>query len=183
MAVRKPRRAVRARKASARVRSGKTAKASRTRRKTTVTSKTASSAPIMNRRRKVPETLRLRTFEPSFTVDDLDRSLRFYTDVLGFVVAERWTDGDVLRGVMLKAGSCQLGITQDDWAKGRDRTKGLGMRIWCTTAQDVDALAERIVTAGGQLTNGPTDLPWGGRSLSIEDPDGFALTIYRESRS
>ena len=50
-------------------------------------------------------------------------------------------DGGVLRGVMLKAGACDLGLSQDDWAKGRDRKKGEGMRIWCQTAQDIDALA------------------------------------------
>jgi catechol 2,3-dioxygenase-like lactoylglutathione lyase family enzyme len=183
MAVRKPRRTGRARKTSARVRPRKTAKASRTRKKTAVASKTATRAPVVNRRRRVPETLRLRTFEPSFTVDDLDRSMRFYTDVLGFIVVERWTDGDVLRGVMLKAGSCQLALTQDNWAKGRDRKKGQGMSIWCTTAQDIDGLAERILTAGGRLTDGPKDQPWGARSLSVEDPDGFALTVYRENRS
>ena len=106
--------------------------------------------------------------------------MRFYTDVLGFIVAERWTDAGVLRGVMLKAGVCELGLSQDDWAKGRDRKKGQGMRIWCKTEQDVDALAARIKAAGWRLTEEPRDQPWGARSLSVDDPDGFGLTIYWE---
>ncbi len=112
---------------------------------------------------------------------DLDASIRFYTEVLGFVVGERWTHDGVLRGVSLKAGACEIGVSQDDWAKGRDRKKGQGMRIWCATVQDIDALARRIVAAGGVIAEGPVDQSWGARSLSIVDPDGFGLTIYRET--
>jgi len=138
-------------------------------------------APRREQRRQDPETLRLRTVQPSFTVDDLEASVRFYTDVLGFFVDERWTEGNVLRGVMLRAGTCEFGLSQDDWKKGRDRKKGVGMRLWCTTVQDVDALADRIRRAGGQVAEGPQEESWGGRSLSIVDPDGFQLTIYREA--
>jgi lactoylglutathione lyase len=136
--------------------------------------------PADDRRRKDPQSLRLRALEPSMTVDDLERSVRFYTEALGFFVSERWVDGGVLKGVMLKAGVCTLGLSQDDWSKGRDRKKGEGFRIWCQTAQDIDALAARIKSAGVKLTEEPRDQPWGARSLSLDDPDGFHLTIYRE---
>jgi predicted enzyme related to lactoylglutathione lyase len=128
-----------------------------------------------------PETLRLRSLEPSLTADDLERTLRFYTDALGFVIANRWTDnGGVLRGVTLKAGVCQLNVMQDDWAKGRDRKKGEGLRIWCKTAQNIDELAGRIKAAGEKLSEEPNDLPWGGRSLSVDDPTGYHITVYSE---
>ena len=55
-------------------------------------------------------------------------------------------------GVMLKAGTCRIGLGQDDWKKGRDRQKGDGFRLWCKTAQDIDALADRIRKSGGRLT-------------------------------
>ena len=135
-----------------------------------------------DRRQNKRETLRLRSIEPSLTVTDLQRSVRFYTDVLGFVVGDEFKDdGGTLRGAMLKAGTCQIGLSQDDWAKGRDRQRGVAVRIWCTTAQDIDALAGRIKAAGGKLTQEPKDEPWGGRSISIDDPDGFHLTIYRDA--
>ena len=134
-----------------------------------------------DRRQNKRETLRLRSIEPSFTVTDLQRSIRFYTDVLGFVVGDEFKDDSgTLRGAMLKAGTCQIGLSQDDWAKGRDRQRGVAVRIWCTTAQDIDALAGRIKAGGGKLAQEPKDEPWGGRSISIDDPDGFHLTIYRE---
>ena len=86
----------------------------------------------------------------------------------------------MLRGALLKAGVCEIGLSQDDGKKGLNRAKGIGIRIYGTTAQDIDALADRIKTAGGVLTEGPKDESWGGRSLSVDDPDGFHLTIYRE---
>ena len=113
-------------------------------------------------------------------MDDLARSVRFYTDALGFFLSERWEDKGVLKGVMLKAGVCTLGLSQDDWSKGRGRKKGEGFRIWCQTGQDIDALAARIKAAGVKLAEEPRDQPWGARSLSVDDPDGFHLTIYRE---
>jgi predicted enzyme related to lactoylglutathione lyase len=88
------------------------------------------------------------------------------------------TDGAALQGALLQAGTCTLGLSQDDWAKGRDRKKGEGMRIWCKTAQDIDAMAKRITAAGGRLADQPKNQPKGVRSLSVTDPDGFVLTIY-----
>jgi catechol 2,3-dioxygenase-like lactoylglutathione lyase family enzyme len=137
-------------------------------------------ARAVERRLQKPEALRLRAFSPGFTVDDLQRSIKFYTRALGFMVSERWTSSGKLRGVMLKAGLCELGISQDDFSKGRDRRKGEGVRVWCETVQDIDELAARIRGAGGKLTQEPKDQTWGVRSLSVDDPDGFHLTIYRE---
>jgi uncharacterized glyoxalase superfamily protein PhnB len=130
--------------------------------------------------RRQPETLRLRSIMPSLTANDLEASIEFYTDVLGFVMGERWSDDGKLVGAMLKAGSCELGLSQDDWAKGRDRRKGEGIRIFCATVQDIDALAARIQAAGRRLTEEPTTQSWGVRSLSLDDPDGYHWTIYRE---
>ena len=145
-------------------------------------SKKAQQKATPERRRADPATLRLRAYQPSFTVNDLEKSRRFYADVLGFIVGERWNDDKgVLRGLMMKAGACELGLSQDDFAKGRDRKKGEGVRLWCTTAQDIDTLASRIKGAGVRLTEEPRNLEWGGRSLSVDDPDGYHITIYREA--
>lgn len=141
----------------------------------------AALVPRLPKDRRKPETLRVRAIAPGITADDLARSTKFYTDVLGFLVSERWTDSrGALRGVMLKAGACEIGLSQDDWAKGRNRAKGVGMRLWCETGQDIDELAARIRAAGGKLSEEPTTQAWGARSLSVIDPDGIHLTIFRE---
>jgi catechol 2,3-dioxygenase-like lactoylglutathione lyase family enzyme len=127
--------------------------------------------------RRQPETLRLRSAGPSFTVNDIQKSLAFYRDVLGFTVKEKWEEDGVLHGVELVAGSVSFWLGQDDWKKGRDRVKGQGFRMYCGTTQDIDALARQIEARGGRLAEKPTDRPWGGRDFAVVDPDGFTVTI------
>jgi len=126
--------------------------------------------------RQEPESLRLRSLAPTLTVGDLEASRRFYVDGLGFTVEDRWEEEGKLLGLMLLAGACRLGLSQDDWAKGRDRQKGIGFRIWADTAQDLEAIAARLRDRG-IAHDGPKDEPWGTRSLTVADPDGFKLTL------
>lgn len=120
--------------------------------------------------------LRAKQLSVGFTVNDLQESLRFY-EGLGFGVEERWEEDGTLIGVMLRAGEARIGVNQDDWKKGRDRVKGVGMRVFIGTAQDIDQLAARAKAAGLSLDEEPHDTPWGTRAFGVTDPDGFKLTV------
>jgi uncharacterized glyoxalase superfamily protein PhnB len=124
--------------------------------------------------------LRLTEASPSFTVNDLDASLAFYRDVLGFVIKDRWERDGKLMGVELGAGAVTFYVGQDDWKKGRDRAKGEGFRLYCSTTQDIDALAATIKARGGKLAEEPHDQPWGGRAMAVSDPDGFKITLSKD---
>lgn len=119
--------------------------------------------------------LRARAMFVGLTVNDLARSIQFYT-TLGFQVEQRWESDGQLRGVMLRAGDVQLALGQDDWKKGRNRVKGAALRIWVTTDQDLDQLAERARSAGVPDARA-YDAPWGSRVLDLADPDGFAISF------
>lgn len=127
-------------------------------------------------------TLTMSSASPGFTVNDLEKSLAWYRDVLGFVVKERWEQDGKLMGVELRAGNVSFMIGQDDWKKGRDRKKGVGFRLYCTTTADIDVLAKGIVTRGGKLDQEPRDQPWGVRDFALIDPDGFKITIGAQKR-
>jgi uncharacterized glyoxalase superfamily protein PhnB len=118
----------------------------------------------------------------SLTVNDLQKSLAWYRDVLGFTVSDRWEREGTLVGAELKAGDGAVMLGQDDWKKGRDRAKGEGVRIYSETTQDVDRLAAQIKARGGTLSMEPQDASWGARAFAIDDPDGFKLTIYKQQR-
>ena len=107
--------------------------------------------------RREPETLRLRAIEPALTVDDINRSLTFYTDVLGFFVSDRFTDkSGVLLGAMLKGRRVRRKPVAGRLVERARSPEGQGLSLWFHTAQDVDALAKRITAAGGRLVEGPT---------------------------
>jgi catechol 2,3-dioxygenase-like lactoylglutathione lyase family enzyme len=127
--------------------------------------------------RQQPESLRLRSAGPSFTVDNIDKSIAFYRDVLGFTLKDKWEEDGALKGVELLAGSVTFWLGQDDWKKGRGRVKGEGFRIYCGTTQDIDVLAARVRSTGTALAEEPKDQSWGGRDFAVRDPDGFLVTI------
>jgi uncharacterized glyoxalase superfamily protein PhnB len=122
-------------------------------------------------------TLQLTSQAPSLTVDDIAQSLAWYSDVLGFTVKDRWEhpEGNLVGGE-LQAGPVTIYLGRDDWKKGRDRTKGEGVRIYWYTNQDIDALAAGIKSRGGTLSTEPKD-EWGSRSFTIDDPTGYKITI------
>jgi lactoylglutathione lyase len=127
--------------------------------------------------RKQPETLRVRAVTPALTVNDLQASVAWYRDVLGFTVAEEYQRDGKVMGVRLLAGNTSFLLGQDDFAKGRDRQKGAGFRLYCETAQDIDQLAAAVKERGGKLSQEPTDQPWGARDFAVVDPDGFNISI------
>jgi uncharacterized glyoxalase superfamily protein PhnB len=127
-------------------------------------------------KRAFPETLRATSLEASLTVSDLQKSLAWYRDVVGFFVDQMHERGGTLRAVSLKAGAVRILINQDDGAKG-ERIKGLGFSLQLTTGQSVDEIAQRIKDHGGTLDSEPADMPWGPRMFRIRDPDGFIFTI------
>src|SRR5882672_1925438 len=159
-----------------------------TRKKTRARTKTARAAKRPARRAsktpraRTPQGLTLSSVAPSLTVDDLEKSIAWYRDVLGLVVTDRWEYEGKLMGVEMRAGGVTFMLGQDDWKKGRDRVKGEGFRLYSQTTQDVDRLAEQIKARGGTLAQEPKDESWGARVFSVDDPDGYKITIFKTQR-
>ena len=127
------------------------------------------------------EAVQIRAIVPTLTVDDLQKSISFY-EALGFTIAERWEDKGTLLGVMLRAGGTQIGLNQDDWKKGRDRKKGIGVRLSISTTRgNVDEIAKRARNAGITLKSDPHDTEWKSRAFEVSDPSGFLLTVYSDA--
>jgi uncharacterized glyoxalase superfamily protein PhnB len=123
--------------------------------------------------------LKAKTVSPTFTVDNLQQSVTFF-ERLGFGIEERWEENGVLLGVMLRAGEAMINLSQDDWKKGRERQKGVGMRLFIGTTQNIDQLAADAKKAGIALDAEPHDTPWGSRAFEVTEPSGFKLTIASE---
>ena len=118
---------------------------------------------------------------PGFTANDAAASIKWYCDVLGFTVKERWEHDGQFHGAQIVSGAVTINIGQDDWKLGRDRLKGQGTRMYIMTGPGIDQYANAIKARGGRLDHEPQD-GWGMRTFSITDPDGFKLTFMTRAK-
>ena len=115
----------------------------------------------------------------SLTVKDLQESLRWYTELVGFTLDRMMERDGELRGAVISAGNVRMLLNQDDGGNGWERVKGQCFSISINTEQDVDTIAKRVVDGGGKLTTEPADMPWGARAFRLHDPDGYQLSISK----
>jgi uncharacterized glyoxalase superfamily protein PhnB len=115
----------------------------------------------------------------SITCKDLQSSIRFYRDGIGFAVGETYENEGKVVAAVVSAGDCRIVLNQDDGKLGWDRIKGQGFYLQMNVAApaDVDAAAARIKAAGGKLIDEPADRYWGVRMFQFNDPDGFKLGV------
>ncbi|HET8564021.1 MAG TPA: VOC family protein [Candidatus Binatia bacterium] len=116
-------------------------------------------------------------------VEDLDRALRFYTEVLGLSLGHR--SGEYAQ---LDTGSTRLGLyTRSAMAKtlGRSLTppppEMPGFEIGFKVA-DVDAGFSELVARGATAVVPPTDRFWGQRTAYVRDPDGHLIELAQDLR-
>jgi uncharacterized glyoxalase superfamily protein PhnB len=141
---------------------------------------TPAPVPAGGPERGQPESFRGRSLSASLTVSDLQRSIAWYRDVLGFTIGQQYEREGRPMAVTVKAGAVQLLIGQDNGARGSNRAKGEGFSLMITTAQNVDEIAQRIRERGGTLDSEPEDTSWGGRVIRLRDPDGFRIAILSQ---
>jgi predicted enzyme related to lactoylglutathione lyase len=134
------------------------------------------TTPERGSRRQQPETLRLRAVMPVLTVSDLERSLVWYRDILGFVVSEEARKDKRLTVVQLKAGKVRFLLRQDPEVRSR-RRQPQAIQLYCATRQDVDKLAAGIQVRGGVVEEAPGE-SHAGRDFTVVDPDGIRISIF-----
>ena len=122
-------------------------------------------------------TMQAKSLSVSLTVNDLARSTRMYTEGLGFDISEEYKMEGKVVGVMLASDNAFLMLGQDDFAKGRDRVKGAGLRLYLETEKDLFALNQQARAAGFNVEGDVGPLGWGPNGFSLSDPDGYKFTI------
>jgi lactoylglutathione lyase len=116
-------------------------------------------------------------------VEDLDRALGFYTQVLGLRHGHR--SGDYAQ---LDTGATRLALyTRTAMAK----TLGMSLEAPAANAPgfevgfkvaDVDSAFNELVARGAQSVVPPTDRFWGQRTAYVRDPDGHLIELAQDLR-
>jgi predicted enzyme related to lactoylglutathione lyase len=101
---------------------------------------------------------------------DLDRSRRFYRDVLGLAVYREFGPADD-PGVVFFLGQGLLEVSGH--APG---PPGASVTIWLQV-RDARAEHDRLAAAGASILREPAREPWGLVEMWIEDPDGVRIVV------
>ena len=100
-------------------------------------------------------------------VNNLEESLAFYTEQLGFEI-DRINPESEPPTATLSAGDLKITLAQHLETMLR---RGRGVHFFIGV-DDVDAYHNRLKTRGWDL-RAPADEGWGGRFITIEDPDKY----------
>jgi PhnB protein len=118
------------------------------------------------------------TVTPTLVLDDCAAAIDWYKQGLGATETARSSgpDGKIMHAV-IKVGDSL--IMMHDAMMGARGPKALGgspASLWIYV-QDCDALFDRGVSAGAQVTRPLADQFWGDRCGTFTDPHGFSWTI------
>lgn len=109
-----------------------------------------------------------------FMVADLDRTERFYRDVVD-IALERDGEGEfTYLQTRLMNGAVTLVFFQGDSKSGTTPQIVFGL-----DKGGIDDLADSLARGGVTLITGVTEAP-GGWSVDFEDPDGHTLSFFQE---
>jgi len=101
---------------------------------------------------------------------DLDRSRRFYRDVLGLAIYREFGPPDD-PGMVFFLGPGLLEVSGHTADPAGD-----SVIIWIQV-RDVHAEHARLAAAGVPVIRGPATEPWGLTEMWIQDPDGIQIVL------
>ena len=104
-------------------------------------------------------------------VNNLEESVEFYSDLLGFTLESNNMDAQPPIA-SVRAGSLRITLVQQIETMLK---RGRGVHF-VLGVNDVDAFYKTLKTRNVQVTE-PRDEGWGGRFVSLQDPDGYRLFL------
>jgi PhnB protein len=125
---------------------------------------------------------------PAFAVADIETSLRFYADALGFKETFRMPgdDGRLVHASVQRGDVSLMFGAIDRIPELADRPPlGKGVVLYTNVGddEDIDALFAHARANGATVLEPPADQPWGHRDWTIADPDGYAITVSKVIRA
>lgn len=118
----------------------------------------------------------------ALTVQDYERSIKFYCDGLGLEPSAIWNNGGG-KALILDMGHATLEIFDEAQAKTIDQIEAenriSGQIRFALQVPDLQAALERLLAHGVTLVHPPVTTPWGDYNVRLQDPDGMQITLFQ----
>jgi predicted enzyme related to lactoylglutathione lyase len=108
-----------------------------------------------------------------FYVRDLEKSIQFYSQTLGFAIAGKWHEG-----ALFNVGNLLLGVHIEEGAITRGNSPVVTFRV----TDDIEKVCETLKTRGAQFSGDISVEPY-GKIVPLKDPDGHSLLLHQPSSS
>lgn len=116
---------------------------------------------------------RVRELWPLLVVQDMQRSLMFYRDLLGFELLDQAENDGQVFWCRLRCGGATLMLQQAEAEDGSADGRGKGVTFYFV-CNDADAMYVDLSTRGLELQL-PTVACYGMKQLPVPEPDGYIL--------
>ncbi len=116
----------------------------------------------------------------NIAVENLDESVKFYTDVLGFEENRRFNPEKGVTIAFLKGeGDSMLELTEGMGNLDPDMKDKNGLFMVGLEVSDMDKTAREIQDKGIKFTRGPIDTPNGTKIAFFKDPQGVQIELIQ----
>jgi lactoylglutathione lyase len=117
-----------------------------------------------------------------FRVADMDRSLKFYRDVLGLEIAEQSTSPRGSKLVYLKFPYSESELELCSFPSSGEVDVPEDLAHLAFEVEDLEAWMQRLENAGIPVTEGPVTTSRGSRFIFTEDPDKYEIELIEPSK-
>jgi PhnB protein len=117
---------------------------------------------------------------PYLSLRDTAKAIEFYKAALGATELYRLSmPGGKVAHAELQIGNSRFMLADEmpDWGNKSARTYGGSPMGLCIYTENVEALAERFVKAGGKVVRPLENQFYGDRTGQFEDPEGYKWTL------
>ena len=117
---------------------------------------------------------------PIFLVSDIDRSVAYYRDRVGFTVNGIWGEPPSF-AILERDGFCLMLSLADSAEAIRPHYRFVDS-MWNAYfwVDDADALYQELLDRGAKIDYEPCLQPYGCREFGIQDPDGYDVAFGQD---
>jgi uncharacterized glyoxalase superfamily protein PhnB len=121
---------------------------------------------------------------PTLAVRNMKQAIQFYRDSLGFKTGMVFPDADNPEYVDLsKDGMVIMLIPATNIGIGAKEKLGIGVNLYMQIDGDIDEYCNKLKARGVKIVVDIKDEPFGIRDFTVEDIDGYKLTLNQVSRT